>query len=330
LNAKFSLDSVAKRDNGNLGTFAQGTMVGEFNDLCFYKAQIGKYYTLATRFGTHLVQVQSHGGKVEPRSKIAYLRVPMVPSDKTQKAAEEAAINLSSSNRTADAFNKAAQAAGLQVQTSSALMRNDYRVAPIGEGEGGRDMVKWAYHHDTKIGSVSPKVFAFKARGDNFVSTYAVGVLKSIVPKGIPSVAAAKEDPAIANAVRNKKKAEKLTAQLGNPSDLVALAQQFNTKVDTAKGVTFNANFIPNMGSEPKVIAAAFATPVGGVSAPIAGASGVFVLKVVNRAPTTTPADREQLRKQMASTISSSVRSKMMNSLKKGTKIEDNRAVLFQ
>ncbi|MFM2268795.1 MAG: hypothetical protein RL757_2236 [Bacteroidota bacterium] len=330
LNIKFSLDSSVRDAGGALGTFAQGQMVPEFNDLCFYKAQVGKYYTVSTRFGAHIVQVQSFGGKTEARSKIAYLRVPLVPSDKTQKMAEEAALSLATSNRSADAFAKAAQAAGLQVQSSSLLKRNDFMVSPLNGSEGGRSLVKWAFSSDTKVGTVSPTAFAFKGNGDSYVNAYAVAVLKAVLPKGIPSVASAKEDLSIVNAVRNKKKAAVLIEKMASATDLVALAQQIGGKVDTAKAVTFNANFIPNVGSEPQVIASAFATPVGSLSKPIAGNAGVFVIKVTNRATAPSPADRETLRKQMASTTFNAVRSRMVASLKKATKVEDNRSVIFQ
>jgi formylglycine-generating enzyme required for sulfatase activity len=53
---QYSEDGVAAQ-GGDLGYFAEGRMVPEFNDMCFYEAEIGKIYKVQTQFGWHLVEV---------------------------------------------------------------------------------------------------------------------------------------------------------------------------------------------------------------------------------------------------------------------------------
>lgn len=329
VNLKHSTDSVARRDGGSLGTFAQGMMVGEFNDLVFYKAQVGKYYTLKTQFGAHIIQVQGTSGKVEPRVKYATIRVPIMTGDTTQKLAEDLALSFATQNRNAADFKKAAKDKGLQIQTSNALKLNDFMVSPAGGGSAGRDLVKWAFNPDTRKDEVSPRAYGFKEQNDLYISRYVVATLKSIQPKGLPKVAAMKEDLGMTAAVRNKKKAKILVDKLGTPSDLVTVAQQYGSKVDTAKSVTFNATFIPNIGAEPKVIANAFTLPIGQVSKPIAGEQGVFVMKVTNRTNQPSIADKNILKTQLSGGLKNALRGRLLPSLRKTTKITDTRSAHF-
>ena len=121
-----------------------------------------------------------------------------------------------------------------------------------------------------------------------------------------------------------------LKAKIGTVSDLNALASQYNTKVDTAVGVTFNANVVPNLGQEPKVMGVAFSTPVNSISAPIVGETGVCVVKVVNKQTlTNSPVDKNVLRQQAAATIKQMARGFLIKTLRKENDITDNRAKFF-
>lgn len=329
VNLKHSTDSVARLDGGSLGTFAQGRMVGEFNDLVFYKAQVGKYYTLKTQFGAHIIQVQGTSGKIEPRVKYATVVVPIMTGDKTQKTAEDLALGFATQNRSATAFEENAKKNSYQIMASNALKLNDFMVSPVGGGSAGRELVKWAFKSDTRKGDVSPKAYGFKEQNDLYISRYVVATLKSIQPKGLPSVADVKNEEGITTAVRNKKKAKLLAEKLSTPSDLVTVAQQYGSKVDTAKSVTFNATFIPNVGSEPKVIANAFTLPIGQVSKAILGEQGVFVMKVTNRTTQASIADKTILKTQLAGNLRNALRGRLVPLLRKNTKIKDMRSAHF-
>jgi peptidyl-prolyl cis-trans isomerase D len=80
--------------------------------------------------------------------------------------------------------------------------------------------------------------------------------------------------------LRNQKKATDISKKMTG-SDLDAIASATGTQVITADTVRFSDPFVPNLGSEPKVIGAAFnknyqSKPSG----PIEGTNGVYVIKV--------------------------------------------------
>ena len=95
----------------------------------------------------------------------------------------------------------------------------------------------------------------------------------------------------------------------------------------TADSVSYAQPFIPNVGNEPKVVGASFNKALQGkISEPIAGNSGVFVVKgesVSAAANTTMTVD--VLRKQMESQQKQMGGYNSVNALKKAAKIDDNR-----
>lgn len=327
LNPRFNDDPGSNQKGGDYGYTPNGRMVSEYNDLIFYKAVQGKLYTVQTRFGIHIVQVTGvKQGKGETRAKLAYIRQPIVPSQGTDRFAASQADDLLLSSKNLEELKANALKKGLQFQTSSNFKANDLQLGIFGQATGVRQLIRWAY--DAKAGERSKQTFAMQQQGEPFVSQYVVAAMKTVIPKGLPSVAAMKEQ--LLPVVKNRKKGEVLKAKLGAVSDLAALAGQYSSKIDTAVAVTFNANFIPNLGSESKVVGAAFTTPVGSISPVIVGETGVFVLKVTKKEPVTnSPVDKTVLRQQLAANQKNTVRSVLMRSLKKKTDIEDNRSKFF-
>ena len=113
-------------------------------------------------------------------------------------------------------------------------------------------------------------------------------------------------------------------------SDLATLAGQYNTKIDSAVGVTFNANMVPSLGQEPKVMGVAFSTPVNSISAPVVGESGVCVVKVINKTTlTNSPVDKNILRQQVSGNIKQMARGFLIKTLRKENDITDNRSKFF-
>ena len=326
LNQQYSTDEGAKMKNGDLDYQAHGTFVPTVNDLIFYKAQPGKYYTVASQFGVHLMQVTGvKAGKNETRGKIAYIRQGIIPSSETDKAARFQADDLVASSKTLEELKKNAAAKNLAIVSSPNFKANDMQLGTFGGATGVRQLIRWAF--DTKGGETSKEVFAIQQQGEPYVSQYLVSGLKSIEPKGLATLANIKEK--IMPLVRNRKKGEFLKNKIGNVTDLNALAATYG-KVDTAKGLVFNANFIPNIGQEPKVLGAAFTTAVNSISAPIVGENALFVVKVVKKeALASSPVDKNVLRQQLTAPTKQAIRGILMKSLKKEYSVTDNRAKFF-
>ncbi len=327
LNPSFNDDPGSNQKGGDYGYTPNGRMVPEYNDLIFYKAVQGKIYTVQTRFGIHIIQVTGvKQGKGETRVKLAYVRQPIVPSQATDRAAAAAADDLLLTSKNLDELKQNATKKALQVQVSQNFKANDLQLGAFGQATGVRPLIRWAF--EAKVGERSKQTFAMQQQGEPFVSQYLVAALKTVVPKGLPTVAAMKEQ--LLPLVKNRKKGEALKAKIGTVSDLNALGSQYSAPIELASGVTFNATFIPNIGSEPKVIGAAFTTALGSISPAIVGESGVFVLKVTKKEPiANSPVDKTVLRQQLVANQKSTVRGTLIRSLKKKLDIEDNRSKFF-
>jgi peptidyl-prolyl cis-trans isomerase D len=326
LNMKFSDDAVAKMKGGDLGFQGQGMFVAEFNDLIFYKAQQGKFYTVASQFGVHLVQVTGvKAGKNETRIKVALIREQIIPSNETDRAASSLADGLLTSSKNLEELRKNAQAKNLVITPTPAFKINDPSAGQLGGSDGVRQIIRWAY--ESKAGERCKTSFALRDQGEAYNSKYVVAAVKSIIPKGVPSVADVKEQ--ITPMVKNRKKGEVLKAKFG-ASDMNAIVSTFNARIDTAKGVTFNATFVPNLGSESKVIGSVFTLQNGQVSKPIIGETGVFLAKVTNKsAVANSPVDKNILRQQLVGQMKGMVRNAISRSLKKNGSIVDNRYKFF-
>jgi peptidyl-prolyl cis-trans isomerase D len=326
LNMKFNADDVAKMKGGDLNFQAQGMFVPEFNDLIFYKAQQGKYYTVASQFGVHIVQVTGiKAGKNETRIKVALLREQIIPSDATDRKASNLANELLTSSKNLEELRKNAQAKGLGIIPTPGFKINDGSVGQLGGSDGVRQIIRWAY--ESKAGERCKTTFALREQDEAYNSKYVVAAVKSIIPKGVPSVADVKEQ--IMPMVKNRKKGEVLKAKFGS-GDMNTIVTEFNAKIDTAKGVTFNATFVPNLGSESKVIGTVFTLENGQTSKPIIGETGVFLTRMTSKnAVANSPVDKNILRQQLVSQTKGMVRNAITRSLKKNGNITDNRYKFF-
>ncbi|MEO1257201.1 MAG: peptidylprolyl isomerase [Bacteroidota bacterium] len=327
-----SEDASNAGKGGDLGTFSQGTMVKEFNDVCFFQGEPGKVYSVITQFGVHLIQVYDRVYETnEPSLQIATLSRPIIPSQDTQDEIKEYALQLQEENATIDQMRAAAAEKGYTVSTSPALKANDFSLLGLGTGQGAREMIKWAFGTSQNIepadvGQVSPQIYSFQNPGEYHVSKYAVTALQSIRPAGIPSYQNVKPD--MEADVINRKKAELIKSQLSGMTDLQSIAAKYSTKVDTATNVAYAAATIPGAGSEPKVVAEAFKTDLNQPSAAVAGNTGVYVVLPTNK-PAPAPANASFTRQTAQISDRGQVGVKLMPSLRKNADITDNRSRFF-
>ena len=329
-----SFDSLAsyfgsddtRTKGGDLGFAAPGQMVKTFNDLIFYQAEPGKLYTVATEFGVHLVEVT--GRKFinnDSGVKLAYLSQTIVPSQDTQNDAYEQALELASLNRTLDKFEAAVKAnPDLNIETSALLRRNDFTVGAFNAGQAGRDIVRWAF--EAQKGAVSADVYAIQDQVELFNSAYLVVALQHVQKPGIPSVDLIKAD--IEQQVINKKKGELIAARMQGKA-LPALATEFGTTIDTAQNITFATPSVPNVGSEPKVIAEALSLAEGTGSKPIVGNAGVYKINVISKTPAPQAVDVSLNKSSMAMSTRMQVPMQLMQAMRKDAKIKDNRFTFY-
>lgn len=301
-------DDSSAQQGGDLGFFGPNQMVKPFNDFAFGNP-IGKIGLVETQFGYHIIQVTDKQDAVS----LATIAQKIEPSEATNDK-----IYTQATKFEMDAANKDFAALAKQAKLTA---NPAVRVKAIDENFGSlsnqRQIVKWAFEDDTKIGSV--KRFEIVNVG------HVIAKLKSIAPKGLMSVEEAR--PQVEPILKNKKKAAKIEGKMKGAS-LAAIAAANKVTVMNAVDLTIENPSIPNAGFEPKVVGLAFSTKAGVVSKPIEGNSGVYVIatKVVTKAPAIKKYD-DFIAKVKQQAVGNSGR--FMEALKKDADIQDNRADFY-
>jgi peptidyl-prolyl cis-trans isomerase D len=304
-----SEDPSVQQNAGDMGFISKSTNFAKgYKDFVFGNA-VGAIGLAETEFGYHIINVTDKQDAI----KLATISQKIQPSETTNNKTYEQATKFEM-----DAANKdfAALVKQMKLTANPAV-----RVKAIDESLGGisnqRQIVKWAFEGDTKVGSV--KRFEIVNVG------HIIAKLKSIAPKGLMS--AEEGRPQVENLLKNKKKAEKIIAKMKGAS-LDAIAQNNKVAVMNAVDLTIENPNVPGAGFEPKVVGMAFTSKVGAVSKPIEGNSGVYVVntKVVTKAPKIQKYDDYITKiKQQVTNYSGRV----MPALKNDADIEDNRADFY-
>lgn len=314
---QYSADG-SKDKGGDLGTFGYGTMVPEFNDFCFEKP-VGSKGVVKTQFGYHVIQVMNQKGQ-SPAYKIGFLAKEIFPSEETINKASNDAIKLSA-EKEPKKLEAYIQKNGLQKISVPGLIReND---AQIGQMQDARQLVRWVF--EAKKGDVSDPLPV----GDQFV----VAIVDNVFEEGTQDVETAR--PLAATAVMEEKKGEMIIKALGANPTLESAAAKYNKEVLTAgedSSITFKAQIINAIGNEPKLIGTIFnKSNLGKVAAPVAGRSGVFVVKVnsIGDKAADPYENAIQNRIQQTTALRTSAVSNWFEGLRKKATIKDNRSKFF-
>lgn len=310
--SKYSDDGGSKDKGGVYPYFAQGQMVIPFNDFAF-DHPVGSKSVVKTDFGYHYIEVlgQKNFG---PAYKIAYVAKPIIASNETISNASGAAAQFAASAKNRKAFDENAIKGSKQILVGNDIKANDNQIVGLGSS---RQLVRWIYEHS--LGDVSDPF----ELGDKDI----VAIISSVNKAGTMSVAEAR--PLCENIVRSAKKAKVLIDTKIKGNTLEAIAASAGTAVQRTDSLSFAAPFIPNMGSEPKVIGAAFNKSLQGkISEPIAGTSGVFAVRVENSAAKPSTMDETALKQSLIQSARMAA-FRGVDALKKTASITDNRSKFY-
>lgn len=322
LEAQYSSDEAAHKEKGVM-TFDIATIQNkdnfavEFGDfLLNEKGETRK--TVRTNFGWHYIEILEKKNPA-PAYKIAYVSKEILASDETVNAASLQANKLSGENRNIKAFDayiKKNNLENLKVELPTIVKENDFQVGGLSDA---RQLVRWAF--EAKEGDVS-EPFSI---GDQYV----VAAVKKIQPKGLPDASSAR--PMVETLVRNEKKAEIIKAKITASATLETAAAAYNVQVQTAgadSSISYGGQIINGVGAEPKVIGAAFnKANQAKASAPIAGNTGVFLVKVLaigNKANPVQSSDADRAR-----TLSQQLTNGFFESLRNNADIVDERSKIY-
>lgn len=316
LGGTISDDDFSKKKQGDLGWFADGAMVPEFNTAVL-NGNVGDIKKVETVFGYHIIKIT---GKKDPAVKIRYASVDrrIEASAKTFEAIYNQASEFAAQNNTIEKFEKTVKDKGLD-------MRKAERIDAMGNQIPGvtnaREIVRWAFSEETEKGNVSN---VFDTDG-----SYVVAALKNTVEKGYVPLEVLK-DPIKSLVLREKKAQtimEKLNKQLAGNKDITKVASVYPATVDTVD-VSFASANIPNYGHEAKLTGQIFAAPKAQLSQPVQGEQAVyqFVVNEVKAAPETK--EFENQKRQMTMFFQGRINS-IPGILEKKANIKDSRLLFY-
>jgi peptidyl-prolyl cis-trans isomerase D len=313
---QLSDDPSAKQNNGDLGWFVDGSMVGPFNE-AVVNNKVGDVVMAETMFGFHILKVTDKKAPVQ-KVRVAVVKRAVEPSSKTFQDIYTQASTFAGENNSREKFERTVTDQGLNKRSATYLREMGNSIPGI---ENPREIIRWAFFENIKLGEVSP---VFDVGG-----SYVVAVLTTIREKGPIPLEQMKEN--LKTFVLNEKKAEIIKGRLeGASSDIYQIARDFNTKVDTNLSITFSSRNIPGFGSEFQVIGEIFTMNEGDQSEPIQGNGGVFIVKLDRFYEPAAPANFAQNRDQLQGAFRSRVTSNaVFTALQKKADITDNRLMFY-
>jgi len=309
---------TAKEDSGDLKWLTDGNA----NFALFFNAGLtmktNEFKVIETSIGYSLLKITE---KTKPilKIRIAVLQRQIEPSNQTFQDTYLKASAFAGQNKTAEAFDKSATAGKLAKKPAQNVKEMDNSVQGL---TTARELVRWAYSENVKIGEVSP-VFDLNGK-------YAVAVLKNATDKGQLPLDKIKDkiEPNVKNFKKIELLSEKMAKAYQSTKDLNALALQLNAKVDTSE-VKFAGYGRTSISNEGEIVGTLFTSKKGQVTGPLTGNYGAYFVQLIN---VTEPAPKEDFsveKMQMHSAFDSRVSNSAYQAIEKVVKIQDNRAKFF-
>jgi len=312
---KFSQDEGSGAKGGDVGWFTTGRMVAEFQSASF-NGKKGDMPIVFTQFGYHLIEIMDQGA-VTRQTVVATIDRPIEAGSKTRQDVYNQAVDFITKYHSSETFDKGVEEMHLIKRLADPLKESDKAIAGI---DNPRDIIRWAFKEEK--GAISTEPFSFPDK-------YVVAHLADIREEGIAPLDQKKEEVTLG--AKKVKKAEKFIEEINklNAKTLEEIASKQNLQVSIAEGATFSSYTIPNVGREMNVYGPLFTLKQGAISKPVAGETGVFVLKVdkITEAPVTT--DYSTSKSQAKNNMVYRVDSEVTEAIKKKAEIKDNRTKFF-
>lgn len=315
---QYSDDQGSVQTNGDLGWFTEGVMIKPFNDACF-ATPAGQYTKVETDFGIHIIYVEKKTNPI-PKYLVANIVYPIEPSSETMDSIYNLANAFAISAKTAKDFENQIVEKGYNKRTAQRIKKEDFTIPGI---VNGREIIRWAYNKETKVGTVSA---VFDLINEN---KEVVALLKYRQEEKNPYLAFDRVKEEIRPLVIKDKKAEILIKKINDTkaNDLQILARELNGQIDTTV-ITFTSYSLQFYGPEPKVIGTMSIIPAQKISDPIKGEGAVFVGRVIEEYQRAN-VEANALRMQEGQMHNSKVNYELTNSLKKVYKVIDNRTLYY-
>jgi peptidyl-prolyl cis-trans isomerase D len=268
----FSADKQNSDKGGDLGYFAYGTMVPEFNDIAF-SGKIGDIKVVKTQFGYHILRITDQKD-FETATKLAIIVKALFPSDATETNIYTKATEFASKYNTTKGFEDGQKAMNVQKRIADNIQIHSFSIQGLGPS---RELVRWVY--DAKNGDVSGVI---KLTAPN--TRYIIAKLTNIQEKGTLKVNESSK-PMIESIVKAEKKADKIAEKYKSQTSIDAIAQASGQTILTADSFTLSNAYLDKVGYEPKAIGYAFCktNKENTLSPALKGKDGVAYMVVQSR-----------------------------------------------
>ncbi|MCC6599838.1 MAG: peptidylprolyl isomerase, partial [Crocinitomicaceae bacterium] len=305
-----------KDKGGDLGMFARGNMVKEFENACF-NGKVGEVQIVETSFGVHLVEVTK---KNAPRL-VTYLSTidkPIEASPATRTAAYNQVSEFTINYGDSASFRNAADTlnGGVPINPAKNIRPNATNISGLSNAD---KVVQWAYSSKVEVGEVSPPL--------QVESQWIVALLTEIKEKGVPTLENVYDR--VKDEVIKDKKAEKYAEMMKSGATLQDIATAASSTVKRGENITLKSTNIPGSGvSQPEneLIGVCFGLKKDFISSPIKGKGGIYVVQrtadiIEGSSADNYASDRENL----ANSLQSRAGMGIFNSMKEEANIVDNR-----
>ena len=318
LATQFSTDlgSNSEEKGGDLDWFTDGTMVYDFNEFVVNNP-VGTVGVVETPFGYHVIKVTDKT-EATPKVRLAILKHAYSASDKTYQDVLTKANRFYTENLTYDQFAQTADEEGLTKRSYPNLRASTAQITGI---EDPRQIVRWAFDDETKVGNVST-IFEFN-------DALVVAALTGITKEGYVPMDKAVEQSKyqLLNMKKGDIAVEKMKA-CGN--DFNRMVSELGAEIDTITGISLGSRNIGNFGAEAAIIGKIMGRDANTVSEPIAGNTTAFIIKNVkkNNAPATT--DYSGIIRDKQSQYNNKVlNNAVYSALRENAKVVDNRVKFY-
>ena len=312
-----SADSASAVQGGDLGKITRGQLVPEFEKAAFALKPGELSRPVLSPFGYHLIKVDSiHGDTISVRHILLRLQPSDSSSAKVDREADELA-RLAASATDPAKFDQAAKTLNLKPLKVTAIENQP----AMYEGKYVPSVSAWAFE-GAHAGETSDLFDAddgyYLARLDTLVQ----GGKDFDAVKGDVRARMAQE-----RAIERIVPSAAQLAQAAKATSLEAAAAKAGMTV-TKTGMTTRGGAVSSFGSVGEAVGAAFALPVGVVSAPVRQTDGVFVIRVDAKKPADRAAFEAQknaLRGRRLQVLRQQRVQAFLDDLRKNAKVDDNR-----
>lgn len=309
---ELSSDQGSVANGGEYDFHPYTTMVKPFNDFTF-EGKTGDLGVVETAFGFHIIEVLGQTD-AERAIKVAHLAREIEPSEKTI----DDVFNKTSKFEIAVAdgnFNQVAKDNNYILMPVNSIKALDENIPGLGSQ---RQMIRWAFEEDTKVGDVK----RFTVPNGGFV----VAQVQAKNVKGLMSTE--KASVTALPAIRKEKKAKMIMDRI-SATTLEDIASAEGQTVRTAAALNMKTPTLSGAGREPKVIGAAFGLKEGATSKAIEGTNGVYFVQVTKVTPAAEMPNYQTDANRLSTAKTGSVSRLLINALKEAAEVEDNRATFY-